>query len=260
MTQWTFLFRSLPSFVFALLFLILSSCSHQPYLSTSDSSAMVTQILDQVNDAIVQTKSTCGESPEITSVQVDLQLGTTTSSSIGLPFAFLFPIGQSSEDRMQKMSLTFTPKPEPQTSNPNPHNKALTTVIEQIYLSAAKANPHYQFQNGSVQIQCTLESGISATASSSSSSGGSNSSSGSSSRTPQQASSSSQASVVLVPLQVGASSSNQSIQTITLNFGPRSKALTTGAVASAVATPTNGQAAPAANVKPQEAPQDGAIK
>lgn len=184
-------------------------CSHKPYVTSDNSSAVVSEMLDQVNNAIVAARASADkDAPDITSVQVDLQLGTTSTANTSFPLGMVFPLeGQASEDHLHSLTLVFAPKPIEDADSAGKPNPALTHAVEEIYRSIAHANPHYQFQRGTMQIRCTLESGLNVSSGGSSASG-SGSGSGGSSR------------VVLVPLQFGASASNQSIQTITLTFGP----------------------------------------
>jgi hypothetical protein len=207
--------------------LLTMGCAHKQFLSTGDSSAAVAQMLDQVNDAIIDAKAdgkSAGDAPEIISVEVDLQLGTSTSTSAGFPLGLIFPTGSSSSDRLHKVSLTFTPKATDSSQAASKHNPALTSAIEKIYQSVAQANEHYQFQKGSMQIQCTLEAGV-GISTSGGGSGGSGGGSGDSSRTPQAASSAAvNPAVLLMPIQFDASATNQSVQTIILTFGPRAEA------------------------------------
>jgi hypothetical protein len=214
--------------------LLVTGCAHNQFLSTGDSSAAVAQMLDQVNDAIIDAKANgkaAVDAPEIISVEVDLQLATSTSTDAGFPLGLIFPTGKSSSDRLHKVSLTFTPKPTDSTQAASKHNPALTSAIEKIYQSVAQANEHYQFQKGSMQIQCTLEAGVGISTSggggggSSSGSSSSGGGSGDSSRQPQAASSAAvNPAVLLMPIQFDASATNESVQTITLTFGPRSEA------------------------------------
>ena len=208
--------------------LLATGCAHKQFLSTGDSSAAVAQMLDQVNDAIIDAKAdgkAAGNAPEIISVEVDLQLGTSTSADAGFPLGLIFPTGKSSSDRLHKVSLTFTPKATDSAQSASKHNPALTSAIEKIYQSVAQANEHYQFQKGSMQIQCTLEAGVGISTSGGGSSGSSSGSgSGDSSRQPQATSSAAvNPAVLLMPIQFDASATNESVQTIILTFGPRSE-------------------------------------
>ena len=179
-------------------------------------------MLDQVNNAIIDAKvdqkAATGDAPEIISVQVDLQIGTSTSASAGFPLGLLFPTGKNSSDRLHKVSLTFAPKSAEAAQAANRHNPALTEAIEKIYRSVAQANEHYQFQKGSMQIQCTLEAGAGI---STSGSGGSSGSNGSTRGPTAVSPAAINPAMLLMPIQFDASVSNESVQTITLTFGPR---------------------------------------
>ena len=193
----------------------LTACSSQPYLHDRDSSTVVAEILDQINGALAQAKSKYPDAPEVTSVQVDLQVGTTANTSLGSPIGLIFPTVGTSQAVTHKISLTFANTQVPNASTSVPPKAALVTAIEEIYKSVAMANSRFQFQSGSVQLQCTLadNAGVATGKGGGNAGGGGNGSGGSAS--------SSSGSVQLVPIQFDASSSKQAVHTVTLNFAAK---------------------------------------
>ena len=153
----------------------------------------LSDVLAQVNNAILAAKeSNAGvKTPEVTSVKLDLQIGTTSAANGGLPISLVAVEGNVERDNVQLISLTFKPKGEI-SSEQMEQVKAteLSSAITAIYKSVANANPLYQFQTGSVKLQCALKKGAGAKL------GG----------------------PILFPIQVGVNHSNELIQTITLNF------------------------------------------
>jgi hypothetical protein len=182
--------------LYKLIFMIaLTSCAIKPPRSDGGSLDLV-KVLDQINDSIQAAREMNGpNAPQITSVQLDLQLGTSTDVTGSTPFSIVTPKGEYDQSRTHKVSLSFTPKAISTAALNNAKTSPLTEVISAIDRAVAAANPKYQFQNGSVQIQCTFNESLGANAS-----------------------------LSLIPLQLGATQATQSVQTITLNIGPQQAA------------------------------------
>jgi hypothetical protein len=212
--------------------LALAGCGHSPSFANQGTAIKVSSILRKVNDAIAAANDQQGddsEAPEIVSVQLDMQIGTTTDVSAGLPILMIFPQGKLSSDETHKLSLTFVPTPIEGPMDPKKADLSksrLAAAISEIYRSVAQGNVGFAFKGGSIQVQCMFEQGISA-----GTEGGGGSGGGSGGGE-------------LVPIQIGASITHQTVHTLTLTFGPK------GNTASALKGPQPGSPAPASPAAP----------
>jgi hypothetical protein len=158
----------------------------------------LSEVLAQVNDSLVVAKKLNKDEkvPEVSSIELDLQIGATTDLSGGLPISLVTTDGSVEKDNVQLISLVFTPSGQPSSELvEKTKNTELTSAISAIYKSVARADPTYKFQQGRVQLQCTLKKGLDLN----------------------------EKGLVLAPIQIGVSHSHELIQTITLNFGNAGK-------------------------------------
>jgi hypothetical protein len=186
-----------------LVFLVMSlaacvGCGENPVRSDAENPVRLVKILDQVNEAIQQAKQ--GEkdrAPHIDSVQLDLQLGTANSVNGSFPISFVTPQAEVDHGATHQISLVFTPKMSSEMPVIDRSKMSeLATAIRAIDEAVIQSDPNYQFQHGSVKIQCTFSTQLGANA-----------------QIGQ-----------LVPISLGASRSKEAIQTVTLNFSPRGSA------------------------------------
>ena len=157
----------------------------------------LSEVLSQVNDAILAAKALNKDEkvPEISSIELDLQIGTSSQLTGTLPISIVTTDGAVGKENTQFISLLFRPNGKISSEKlEEVKTSELTSAIGTIYKSVAKANPTYDFQQGRVTLQCTLKKGLDA-----------------------------KLGLTLIPIQIGASHSHELIQTITLNFGNNSK-------------------------------------
>jgi len=153
----------------------------------------VMKILNQVNTAIETSIEPANKDfPALTSVTLDLQVAVTTAADASLKFPVVLTTGgKASHEKLHQITLTFTPSTNKRTPSSEAHESKLATAIRAVYQTVANANSAFQLHNGSIKLQCTLQTeldgGISI--------------------------------LGLVPIQSDASLTNQTVQTLTLNFG-----------------------------------------
>jgi len=234
------MFSYLIQFSLALGGLSLCACAHVGSKEFTQASLQLPAILEQVNQAIQIAKSESSTQlaagaadsiPEITSVELNLQVGTTRSASGQFPLSFVIPELSANKGNVHKISLTFVPKPIlAPVSEEKTADAGLVAAIGTIYRAVANSNPDYQFQKGSVELDCTLQLGLGAS-------------------TPGA-----QSQIKIVPIEIDANLSSQSTQTITLVFGPSTGVKGVG-TASIAAPHLGSSPAPAPALAPSSSPK-----
>jgi hypothetical protein len=190
-------------------------CAENSVKSENENPVRLVKILDQVNDAIQAARQiNNNKAPQIESVELDLQLGTANSVNGNFPINFVTPQAEVDHEATHKISLTFAPKVQGNAPLAEKGKMSeLAATISAINEAVVQADPKYQFQRGSIKIQCTFSTQLGADA-----------------QIGQ-----------LVPIGLGVSHSKETIQTITLNFSPQ------GAPPAPVAAPTADDPAAATN-------------
>jgi hypothetical protein len=173
--------------------LFLNGCETSPPQADPKQTLDVMRILTQVNDAIESSiEPTNKDFPALTSVTLDLQVAVTTSVDASLKFPVVLTVGgKGSNEKLHQITLTFTPNASKRTPSSEGHESKLASAIRAVYQTVAHPNGAFQLHNGIVKLQCTLKSELDGSINV----------------------------LGLVPIQSNASLANQTIQTLTLNFG-----------------------------------------
>jgi hypothetical protein len=177
--------------------LVLSACGSAPSKPDSAHSLDVARILRQVNDAIASSVDPNNKNfPPVTSVTLELQVSvaSTVDASGKFPLDMLTAGGKVEHQKLHHIVLNFAPsavRTPTSESPPKVDSSRLANAIRAVYSSVANNKEPYKFTNGSITLQCTLsteaDAGINI--------------------------------LGLVPIQADASSSDDAVQTLVLNFG-----------------------------------------
>lgn len=174
----------------------LMSCSSSPPKPEEKDFIDVARVLKQVNDAVEASIDPKDKDfPAVSSVTLDLQVtvDTAVSSSSNLPVPVITAGFKVDKQNLHHITLTFVPTPPREPANaPESGGKGrLASAIRAVYNSVSHAGGNYKFQNGTITLQCIFKVELDAGASV----------------------------MGLVPLSADASAANETIQSITLNFG-----------------------------------------
>ena len=168
----------------------LIGCVSAPPSASPDQTIEISKVLEEVNSALAKAIPNDPEFPALTSINLDLQVSVDTTVGATLPINVISVSPTLNKQRLHHVVVSFVPVITREASSvpPSPEESALTAAIGTLYRSVAHASTAYKLQHGSISLQCTFKVQGSA-------------------------------GLKLVPIQATASASQQTSQTLTINFG-----------------------------------------
>ncbi len=160
---------------FCLILTLSFGCSSLPPSPDLETQLQVDQIITQVSQAIREASELESDAPKISSVQIDLQVNTSSGAKAGLPI-FSVPVDVAkSKQQFHQISLSFKPLvdkienfEQADQDSLNGDSKRmrgkdfyekqsdLVVTLRSVFRSVKSRGNGFTFQKGSVQIKCVL--------------------------------------------------------------------------------------------------------